>query len=156
METPMDELTIGEVARRTGLQPSAIRYYESVGLLSPPHRVGGWRSYPSDVLSKLHVIRTARGIGFSLEELHLLLEGFSTDTPPSERWRAMAAEKLPQLEDVISRAEAMKRLLESGMRCECIDIETCFSEDGCAPETVAVAQTAASCETESTCSDSFS
>ena len=152
----MGELTIGEVARRTDLQPSAIRYYESIGLVSPPHRVGGWRSYPSDVLDRLRVMHTARGIGFTLEELHLLLEGFSTDTPPSERWRAMAAEKLPQIDDLIIRAEAMKRLLESGMRCECIDIETCFSEDGCAPETVAVAQAATRCDTETGCSGSFS
>ncbi|MFN8564879.1 MAG: MerR family transcriptional regulator, partial [Anaerolineae bacterium] len=100
----IDGLNIGEVARRAGIQPSAIRYYESVGLLSAPERIGGWRSYPTEVLDRLRLIRTARGMGFTLEELHILLDGFSDDTPPSERWRSLAAEKLPEVDDLIYRA----------------------------------------------------
>lgn len=148
----MDGLNIGEVARRAGIQPSAIRYYESVGLVSEPLRIGGWRSYPTDVLDRLRLIRTARGLGFTLEELHTLLDGFSADTPPSERWRALAAEKLPAVEDLIFRAQAMKRLLETGLRCECIRIEDCFSDDGCTVPVDLPEMTVVGCATESTCS----
>ena len=149
----IDGLNIGEVARRAGIQPSAIRYYESVGLLSAPERIGGWRSYPTEVLDRLRLIRTARGMGFTLEELHILLDGFSDDTPPSERWRSLAAEKLPEVDDLIYRAQAVKRLLETGLRCECVRIEDCFGDDGCAVPVEASEIQADGCESENACSD---
>jgi MerR family redox-sensitive transcriptional activator SoxR len=128
----MNMLNIGEIARRAGLQTSAIRYYESIGLLSAPRRIGGWRSYESGVVDRLRLIRVARDMGFTLEEIRTLLEDFPQDTPPSERWRALAAEKLPEVEDMIMRATALKRLLETGLRCECVRIEDCFG-DGSEP-----------------------
>lgn len=150
----IDGLNIGEVARRAGIQASAVRYYESVGLLTPPLRIGGWRSYSYDVLDRLRLIRTARGMGFTLDELRTLLDGFSADTPPSGRWHALAAEKLPEVEDLIARAQAMKQMLEKGLRCECIQIDECFSEAGCALPADTGLSDYESCEPTSTCSGS--
>jgi MerR family transcriptional regulator, redox-sensitive transcriptional activator SoxR len=125
----MERLSIGEVARRVGVRPSAIRFYESAGLLAPPERSSGWRSYEPSVVERLQVIRSAREIGFSLDEIRQLLDGFSPDVPPSERWRALAAEKLPEVHGAIRRATALKRLLVAGMSCRCVSIEECFLED---------------------------
>ncbi len=122
----MAELTIGEVARRAGLQTSAVRYYESIGLLPPPRRESGQRRYDPGILDRLTMIRAAREIGFTLEEIRTLLDGFPTATPPSERWRTLADDRLPAIDALIERALLMKHLLESGLRCDCESIEACF------------------------------
>lgn len=124
----METLGIGELARRTGLRPSAIRYYESLGLVTA-HRLGKWRRYTADAIEHLEVIRMARGLGFGIDEIRTLLNGFSPETPPPDRWRQLADEKLPQLDALIRHASAMKRLLEVGLTCRCVRIADCFIED---------------------------
>ena len=125
-------MNIGEVARRAGVRPSALRYYESVGVLPAPGRVNGRRRYGDEVLELLAVVRVARQAGFSVAEVRTLLHGFSEGTAPAERWRWLAREKLPEVEALIERALGMKRLLERGLRCECSRIEDCVAcgEDG--------------------------
>lgn len=118
-------MAIGEVARRAGINASAIRYYEKVGLLVEPGRVNGRRRYGPEVLDVLAVIRVAQRAGFTIAETRTLMNGFSAEDPPSERWRALAREKLAEVEALMGRAEAMKRLLERGLRCECLSIQDC-------------------------------
>jgi len=126
----MEALGIGEVARRAGMSQSAIRYYESAGLLADQARSGGgWREFHPDVVDQLKVIRLARDLGFSLEEIRTLLRGFSAETPPSARWQQLAQRKLPEVDLLIQRATAMKRLLEKGLRCDCVTIEDCIRYD---------------------------
>ncbi len=121
--------TIGEVAQRAGMRPSALRYYERVGLLPQPGRENGRRRYDSEVLrevlDRLAVVGVAQQAGFTIAEIRTLLDGFSEDTPPSERWRVLAREKLPEVEALIGRARGMKSLLERGLECECLRIEDC-------------------------------
>jgi MerR family redox-sensitive transcriptional activator SoxR len=124
----METIGIGELARRTGVRPSAIRHYESLGLLRAS-RSGSWRRYDAEAVEHLEVIRMARDLGFGIEEIGTLLNGFSPDTPPPDRWRQLAMEKLPQLDSLIRHAMAMKRLLETGLSCRCVRIEDCFIED---------------------------
>jgi MerR family transcriptional regulator, redox-sensitive transcriptional activator SoxR len=125
----VESMSIGEVAHRAGVRPSALRYYEGVGLLPLPERANGRRRYDgeelSEVLERLAVIRVAQQAGFTISEIRTLLDGFSEDTPPSERWRLLAEEKLPEVEALVERALGMKRLLERGMRCECLRFEDC-------------------------------
>ena len=125
----MESMTIGEVARSTGVRPSALRYYEGVGLLPPPERENGRRRYDGEVLrevlDRLAVVRVAQQAGFTISEIWTLLDGFSEDFPPSERWRLMAREKLPEVEALVGRALGMKDLLERGLRCECLSLEDC-------------------------------
>ncbi len=122
-------ITIGEVARKAGIRPSALRYYESVGILPKPERVNGRRHYDGDVLrgvlDRLAVVSIAQQAGFTVAEIRTLLHGFSDDAPPSERWRIMAREKLTEIEALIDRAQSMKRVLERGIGCECLRIEDC-------------------------------
>ena len=130
----MEGMGIGEVARRAGLRPSALRYYEGIGLLPRPERTNGQRRYDGEVLrevlDRLGVVRVAQQAGFTITEIGVLLNGFSEDTPPSERWRVLASEKLPEVEALVERALGMKRLLERGLRCECLRLEDCDLIDG--------------------------
>jgi MerR family transcriptional regulator, redox-sensitive transcriptional activator SoxR len=121
--------TIGEVARRAGVRPSALRYYERIGVLPPPGRENGRRRYDEEVLrevlDRLAIVRVAQQAGFTIAEIRTLLDGFSEDTSPSERWRVLARGKLPEVEALIGRALGMKSLLERGLECECLRIEDC-------------------------------
>jgi len=125
----MGSMSIGEVARRAGVRPSTLRYYESIELLPTPERKNGRRRYDGEVLRKvldrLAVVRVAQQVGFTISEIRMLLDGFSEDTPPSERWRVLAREKLPEVEALVQRALGMKKLLERGLHCECLRLEEC-------------------------------
>ena len=132
-DTSTAELTIGEVARRAGLRTSALRYYESVGLLPPPKRVNGQRRFGPDVVRLLGTVRFAQEAGFSVAEIRTLFHGFGADIPPSARWRQLADRKLAELDAVVARAVRMRRALKTAMRCGCLRIEDCefHPEDGC-------------------------
>ena len=69
----MTKLTISEVARQAGIRASAIRYYESVGLLPMPQRVSGQRRYHAEILRRLAFIQAAQAVGFSVAEMQTLL-----------------------------------------------------------------------------------
>lgn len=123
----MEQLSIGAVAQQVGLRPSTLRYYESIALLPPPRRVSGQRRYTPEVIQRLQIITVAKEIGFSLDEVRVLLDGLSLDSPPSERWQTIAEAKLPEVESLIQRAQSMRRILKMGLNCECITIEDCFT-----------------------------
>src|SRR5260370_26681616 len=121
----MNELTIGEVARRGGLRASALRYYKSVGALPPARRLSGQRRSLPNILSHLALVRVAKEAGFTVAEMRELFSGFSTSTPASKRWHALARSKLDEVEQLIRRAHAMKRILQQGLKCGCVRIEDC-------------------------------
>ena len=118
-------MTIGEVARQAGVATSAIRFYERAGLLAPAERQSGRRRYQPEVLHQLVVIRFAKGTGFTLPEIRLLLRGFPEKTPASARWRKMARRKIMELEEIIAKSRAMKATLESVMSCRCAKLAQC-------------------------------
>ena len=121
----MERFTIGEVARRTGLRTSAIRYYESIGLIPAPGRTSGQRRYGPDVFAKLAIVRMAQDAGFTIEEIRTLLTGFPEETPPSERWRSLARRKLPEVDARIARLRAVRAVLEQSLACGCLTLDTC-------------------------------
>ena len=121
----MANITIGEVARRAGLQTSAIRYYEKIGLLPKTQRIGGQRRYERDVVNYLAVIDVAKGAGFRIDEIRHLFHGFGKGIPASHRWQLLAQRKIAEMDDLIARAKKMKRLLEKADRCKCLDLEDC-------------------------------
>lgn len=121
----MDELTIGEVAQRVGLNSSAVRYYESVGLLPIPKRVNGRRRYDPSSVQMLSMILFAQKAGFTLTEIKTLFHGFATNTPVGDQWRLLAGQKLTEINALIQRAEQMKQLIEAGMQCGCVQWQDC-------------------------------
>ena len=122
----MKELTISEVARQAGIRASAIRYYESVGLLPPPQRVSGQRRYNAEILRRLAFIQAAQAVGFSVAEMQMLLHELDGDSPLSRRWQSLAQRKLAEVDALIHRAQSMKRMLEDGLNCSCPDLEQCI------------------------------
>ena len=124
-QTSTNYLSIGEVAARAGVRTSALRYYESIGLLPAPKRINGRRAYEATILQQLAILQLAQKAGFTMNEIDELLHGFAADTPPAERWQAMAYKKLAELEATIIRAQQMKALLEHGLRCTCLRLEEC-------------------------------
>lgn len=121
----MERFTIGEVARRTGLRASAIRYYESIGLIPAPGRSSGQRRYGSDVFTKLAIVRMAQDAGFTIEEIRTLVAGFPVGTPAGDRWRELAGRKLPEVEARIERLTAVRNVLEESLACGCLTLDTC-------------------------------
>jgi MerR family redox-sensitive transcriptional activator SoxR len=121
----MDGMQIGEVARRTGLAPSAIRYYEKLGLLPRPALVGGKRRYPADVLEWLSLIALAREAGFTMAEIKRLVSGFTPGTRPAARWQELATRKLVEIDAMVARAERMRSVLRVALECGCFRIEDC-------------------------------
>lgn len=118
-------LTIGEVAARTGLAASALRYYERERLIPRAARAGGKRVWSEDVLDRIALIDVAKGAGFTVAEIQTLLAGFARKTPPGRRWRKLAERKLVELDARLLEVERMKRVLETVTRCECPTLEEC-------------------------------
>lgn len=123
----MAELSIGEVAERTGLATSAIRYYEKEGLIPRVPRAGGQRRYTPQIVERIALIQLAQSAGFRIAEIKLLLSGFGRNTPPGQRWRSLADRKREELEARIAEAERMKEVLDAVVRCECPTFEDCAS-----------------------------
>ncbi len=116
-------LAIGELAEQAGMSVSRIRYYESCGVLAEPERRSGKRRYPPDVLSQLQIIDAAQRVGFSLDEIRDLVWG--RGDPAHERLRQLALRKLPEIDELIDRATAVKNLLEICSTCQCETIADC-------------------------------
>jgi len=122
----MTPLSISEVARQVGLRPSAIRYYEEIGILAPARRVSGQRRYDQTVLYRLAVVRRAQEAGFTLDEIRELFFGFSPSTPVSQRWKKIAERKMLELDARLKQIQSMKSLLRKLQTCcECETVERC-------------------------------
>ena len=122
----MEELTISEVARRAGVRATTIRYYESINVLPEPRRANGRRRYDPAILDRLAFIHVAQRLGFTLTEIVLLFEQRDTTVPLSERWQALAREKLADVERLIRHAREVRQSLISGLRCDCPNLDECI------------------------------
>lgn len=118
-------MKIGDLARRIGLNTSAIRYYEKRGLLAAPHRLGGQRRYPGDAVHRLLLIRFAGEMGFSLSEIKLFLSGLREKAPVGPRWRKLARQKIKEVDEAIQRSHRLKSLLEHLVQCDCASLQVC-------------------------------
>jgi MerR family transcriptional regulator, redox-sensitive transcriptional activator SoxR len=126
-------LSIGEVARRTGLRASALRYYEESGLLPAPTRVKGRRVYDAQVLRHIDGLRFAQEAGFTLKEIKALFHDSGVKSTLSARWQSMARKKLLELDLLASRVVRMRQALELGLKCGCVRIEDCTLSPGDVP-----------------------
>jgi len=101
-------LSIGQVAEKARVNVSAIRFYEREGLLPEPERVSGRRRYGEAVIRRLETIDVAKQAGFSLGEVRALLNSVDGGAPAHEQLQALASRKLPEIEALIERAQAMR------------------------------------------------
>jgi MerR family transcriptional regulator, redox-sensitive transcriptional activator SoxR len=120
-----ETLTIGQLAQRFALRTSAIRYYERVGVLPEPARVGGQRRYGPDAIRRLEVLEVAKRAGFTLHEARVLLHGADAGTPAFTALRELAERKLPEVDALITRAQAMRAWLMTATGCSCATLDVC-------------------------------
>jgi MerR family transcriptional regulator, redox-sensitive transcriptional activator SoxR len=134
-------LTIGEVARRAGLRTSAIRYYESRGVLPEPKRAGGQRRYTAETVRRLHVIGVAQRAGFTLDETRVLLATGDDGQPAYEQIRELAQRKLPEVDALIRPRSGDARLAEDRHRLQLPVLDVCalFDADALEPPAGAAA-----------------
>jgi MerR family redox-sensitive transcriptional activator SoxR len=126
-------MQISEAARRAGLSPSAIRYYERIGLLPPAARRGSDRDYGQDDLKRLAVLKFARETGFTIAQIKAFFGDFSGSA--SDRWQCAATRKIAELRAALDETATRLRRLESMTRCRCEAFEECgahLSETACA------------------------
>lgn len=120
-----ESLSIGELSRRTAKAPSAIRYYEAIGLLPEPERVSGRRRYGEESVRALAVIDTAQRAGLTLDEIKALLAADPGKPEAVEALRSVAERKLPEIEAMIARGRLVRAWLDAAARCECTNLDEC-------------------------------
>lgn len=121
-----DLLTVGAVAQRSGFAPSALRYYERLGLISATRTAGGQRRYTRSVLRRLAFIRAARNIGLSLDEVAAALEALPQGrTPTKADWARLSRGWRQRLDDQISGLLALRDGLDSCIGCGCLSLRRC-------------------------------
>jgi MerR family redox-sensitive transcriptional activator SoxR len=113
---------IGELARRTGVATSALRYYERVGLLSPAGRVGQRRHYPPSSAERVALIRLYQDAGFTLAEIGRLLAAWSQGR---RAWDRLAERKISELDARIADAQRAKELITHALECPHRDLFAC-------------------------------
>jgi MerR family transcriptional regulator, redox-sensitive transcriptional activator SoxR len=121
----MPTLTISQAERAVGLRPSAIRYYEQIGLLHPASRVGGQRRYDDAALYRLAVVQRSRQLGFTLNEIRALFFAFHEGVPAAPRWKELSRQKLEELDRLIESITSLQALLRGQGQCGCISLEEC-------------------------------
>jgi MerR family redox-sensitive transcriptional activator SoxR len=126
-------MKIGELAARAAVAPSAIRYYEKVGLLAPAERIGGQRRYASAALDRLLLIRFAGEMDFTLAEIKLFLGGLRENAPVGPRWKKLAHRKIREVDQLIGRSRRLKSLLEHLLRCHCTSLQICVQRLSLSP-----------------------
>ena len=118
-------LTIGQLARRFGINTSAIRYYERVGVLPEPTRESGQRRYGDDAITRLETLQAAKHAGFTLDEAQLLLHRREAGDPLHQPLRELAARKLPEVEQLLQRTTALRAWLLAATDCSCETLDAC-------------------------------
>ncbi len=121
-----DLLPIGDIARRSGLATSALRYYEREGLISSVRTSGGIRRYPRSVLRRLAFIRAAQSVGLSLEEIRAALFTLPDGrTPTAADWTRLSRSWRARLDEQIDGLLALRDRLGACIGCGCLSLRRC-------------------------------
>ncbi|NUT52676.1 MAG: redox-sensitive transcriptional activator SoxR [Saccharothrix sp.] len=120
-------LTIGQVAERSGVPHTALRFYEERGLIAAERTAGNQRRYPRHVLRRLAFIRTAQRVGLSLEDVHAALATLPDNrTPTKSDWSRLSATWQVELDARIDALQRLRDRLTSCIGCGCLSLRSCF------------------------------
>lgn len=121
-----DLLTIGEVARRSGIAASALRFYEERGLISSERAGSGHRRYPRTVLRRIAFVVFAQRVGLTLDEIAVQLSKLPSDGPPSRRdWTRLSASWTERIDARIAELERLRSGLTECIGCGCLSLDRC-------------------------------
>ena len=122
----MTQLTIGQLAERAGVATSAIRFYESRGLIRSVRTSGNQRRYERSTLRRVAFIRTAQRVGLSLDEIAAALATLPENrTPTKADWSRLSRTWRPRLDEQIERLERLRDRLDGCIGCGCLSLRTC-------------------------------
>ena len=122
----MARLTIGELAGRSGAAPSALRFYESKGLLSSERTSGGHRVYDRSTLRRVAFIRAAQRVGLSLDDIAAALDTLpSKRTPTADDWARLSARWRAKLDQRIAELHRLRDELDNCIGCGCLSLTKC-------------------------------
>ncbi|MDT7837748.1 redox-sensitive transcriptional activator SoxR [Aquabacterium sp. OR-4] len=127
-ESPREKpwISIGELARRAGVAASALRFYESQGLLSGTRSAGGHRQYPRHVLRRVGFIRAAQTVGLGLDEIRAALAGLPEGrTPTKADWQRLARGWAPLIDARIAALQRLRGQLDACIGCGCLSLKAC-------------------------------
>ena len=131
-------LTIGQVAQRSGVAVSALRYYEAQGLVTASRTAGGARRFPRSVLRRLAFVRAAQNVGLTLPEIREALATLPNGRTPSVRdWARLSASWRDRLDERIRALEQLRDGLSSCIGCGCLSLTRCALSN---PRDVAAAE----------------
>jgi MerR family redox-sensitive transcriptional activator SoxR len=120
------ELTIGEVSARSGVAPSALRFYEAEGLISARRTDGNQRRYDRAMLRRIAFVQAGRAAGIPLERIHAALETLPTDRSPNTRdWQRLSRSWREDLDRRISTLQALRGRLTTCIGCGCLSLTKC-------------------------------
>lgn len=126
MKKAKDMLAIGDVAERTGLAISAIRFYEAKGLIKPLRNGGGQRRFPRSDIRRLSFIMIAQQLGLSIVEIKQALGGLPEGRTPTARdWVKISKGIQQQVKQQISALEKMRDTLDGCIGCGCLSLKNC-------------------------------
>ena len=119
-------LTVGEVARRSGVAVSTLHFYEAKGLIESIRSSGNRRRYPRGVLRRVAVIKVAQRTGIPLAEIKAALDGLPSGRPvAADDWRALSARWRAELDERIRNLTALRDQLGECIGCGCLSLDTC-------------------------------
>lgn len=122
----MAALTIGQVAHRTGVATSALRYWEELGLLTSVRTAGNQRRYDRSTIRRVSFIRAAQRVGLTLEEIAAALTTLpQARTPTAADWARLSRTWRRRLDDQIARIERLRDELDSCIGCGCLSLRSC-------------------------------
>ena len=119
-------LTIGEVARRSGVAASALRFYEERGLISSEREGSGHRRYPRHVLRRVAFVVFAQRVGLTLNEIGRALATLPGDRVPSRRdWTRLSRDWARRIDERIAELERLRAGLDECIGCGCLSLDRC-------------------------------
>lgn len=119
-------LSVGEVAKRSGVAVSAIHFYETKGLISSLRNEGNQRRYARDVLRRVAVIKVAQRIGISLASIHEALASLPQGrTPNAADWARLSRRWQQELDDRITKLTQLRDQMNDCIGCGCLSIDAC-------------------------------
>lgn len=119
-------LSVGEVAERTGVSASALRFYEDHDLLHPERTAAGHRRYPAEAIRRVAFIRTAQRMGVSLADIRAALNSLpGSRTPTAKDWARLAARWKPMLDERIAVLTRLRDDLDGCIGCGCLSMKSC-------------------------------
>lgn len=120
------DLTIGAMSERTGVATSALRFYETEGLIHATRSDGGQRRYTRDMIRRVSFVRTAQQVGLSLGEIRTALASLPDNRTPSKQdWQRLSVRWRPRLDSQIAMLVRLRDRLDGCIGCGCLSLNSC-------------------------------